>query len=151
MRSAWIVLSALLVLGCSSDRPRKGEDPQLLLDRIWIDRLPEKHTEYSQIMLVLAGQPIGVFQRASSYDMHLEVFMYRREGGRVAYRFPQSDKKGELTYRIAGCNDLPPFDLCLELSQNPWGGPKRYHGMRDEAGVTLLSEIRHGLEAHLPR
>src|SRR5262245_27701730 len=102
MRATVAVLLAITyAAACSTDRPGRGEDPKLLLDRIWIDRLPERHTEYAQVMLVLGDQPAGIFQKASSYDIHLEFFMYKRDGGKLAYRFPQSEKKGDLGYRIS--------------------------------------------------
>ena len=111
-----------------------------------MDRLPEKHTDYMQAVFVLGERPLGIFQKASSYDIRLELFWYGREGARLKYRFPQTDKKGDVTYRVVKCDDLPPFDLCLELNKNPWGGPKRYHGMRDDSGHERVATLRRSLE-----
>ena len=61
--------------------------------------------------------------------------------------FPQSDKNREVNFRISQCDDLPPFDLCLDLSENPWGGPRRYYGLADpDQEQELLGARRHELE-----
>ena len=68
MRHAVALALLAAVLGACSDSPddRRGEDPKLLVDRIWVDRLPEKHTDYMQAMFVIGARPLGVFQKASS-------------------------------------------------------------------------------------
>ncbi len=35
------------------------------------------------------------------------------------------------------CDDLPPFDLCLTMSKNPWGGPKKYYSTNDPDSAAL--------------
>ena len=109
----------------------RGENPALLLDRVWVDSKPEKYTDYTQAMLVLSNAPIGIFQKASAYQATMEVFEHRQREGRLAVHFPQTGKKREIRFRVRECDDLPPFDLCLDLAANPWGGPKRYFGLSD--------------------
>jgi hypothetical protein len=109
------------------------EDPSMIFGRLWVDSSPAKDTDYVHALALLKRLPVGVFQRASSYRMVAERFDYRRKNNRLELTFPQSGKEAALTYRIWACDDLPPFDLCLELSRNPWEhGPKRYHGMREQ-------------------
>src|SRR5262245_45048871 len=104
-RTTYTTLLLLAVLGCETRRPVK-EDPRLLYDRVWVDRLPEKHTDYMQALFVLGARPVGVFQKASSYDLHLEFFFYTREGeGHLKYRFPQSEKQGAVRYQVRACHD----------------------------------------------
>ncbi len=45
---------------------RRGEDPSLLLDRLWVDSKPEKYTDYMHALITLGDVPIGIFQKASS-------------------------------------------------------------------------------------
>ena len=128
----------------------RGADPALLLDRVWVDSKPEKYTDYTHAMLVVSGAPIGVFQKASAYQATIELFEYKRRDAQLAVLFPQSGKKRETRYRIRECRDLPPFDLCLDLAENPWGGPRRYHAMKDsEAERAQLGDLRHELEHRL--
>jgi hypothetical protein len=147
-----LIVGSLAVAGCGGGADdRRGEDPKLLYDRVWIDHLPEKHTDYIQAMFVLGARPVGVFQKASSYDLHLEAFFYAREGTtQLKYRFPQTEKKGDVRYKITACNDQPPFDLCLELSRNPWGGPKKYYGQREDSDDARLVKLKGELVQQLP-
>ena len=128
----------------------RGADPALLLDRVWVDSKPEKYTDYTNAMLVVSGAPIGVFQKASAYQATIELFEYRRHDASLAVHFPQSGKKRQTRYRIRECKDLAPFDLCLDLAENPWGGPRRYYAMKDqEAERARLGGLRHELEHRL--
>lgn len=104
----------------------RGGDPALLLDRVWVDSKPEKYTDYTHALLVLSGAPIGLFQKASAYQATTEIFEYKRRDGLLGVLFPQSGTKRETKFRIHECSELPPFDLCLDLAKNPWGGPRRY-------------------------
>jgi hypothetical protein len=119
----------------------RGEDPSLVLDRLWLDSKPEKYTDYTQYFFILSAAPIGIFQQSSAY---------KRKGDQLLMHFPQTDKNREVSYRIRRCDDLPPFDLCLDLSDNPWGGPRRYYGLADpDQEQELFGARRHLLEHHL--
>ena len=109
----------------------RDEPPAALFNRIWLEKMPESPQDYVQGMFALDEQPYGIFQRSSAFDHHFEIYEYAHSSGKLKLTFPQSSKKAELTFTIKGC-DVPPFDLCLTLSDNPWGGPKKYYGFRDE-------------------
>jgi hypothetical protein len=145
-----LVAGALVYLvwpGPSSKGALDGGDPSLLTDRVWLEKMPTAPTQHIHVMLALDEAPLGVFQKGSAYQATLEVFEYRVEDGRIELRFPQSDKKATVRYRARACSDQPPFDLCLELSKNPWGGPTRYYGFADdEAAAAALGELGHRLE-----
>jgi hypothetical protein len=141
----WFLLLLAIVLAVLWWYYRRGEtevaqreDASLLFNRIWVDSSPEKDTEYIHAMVLVTKLPIGVFQRASSYRFVAERFDYRKRGrGRIELSFPQSGKEDQFKYRIWGCDDLPPYDLCLQLSKNPWeSGPKRFYAMRDQSRAT---------------
>ncbi len=144
-----------LLRGSGDDAPDdteelRGKDPALLLDRVWIDSKPEKYTDYAHVMLVLRDAPIGIFQKASSYQATVELFEHTRRESVLAVHFPQSGSRRQTKYRIRECSDLPPFDLCLELGKNPWGGPRRYYGMTDpDEERAELGALRHELEHRL--
>jgi len=160
----WLILLLILVLaavawwwfhrGAATER-RAGvtrEDPRLLLDRVWIDSKPERHTDYVQAMLMLSDAPIGAFQKASAYHAEIELFEHHRDGAQVKLHFPQSDRTGRFSYQVSRCDELPPFDLCLTLSDNPWKGPRRYYGLSEsDAEARVLGDVRHQLLDQLHR
>lgn len=125
----------------------RGKDPSLLVDRVWLDSRPEKYTDFVHAMLALDGAPIGLFQKASSYQSTTELFEFKRRDAVLSVHFPQDGRKRQTKFRIRECSDLPPFDLCLDLASNPWGGPRRYYGLLDQdREEELLGEHRQRLE-----
>lgn len=128
----------------------RTEDPSLVLDRLWLDSKPEKYTDYTHIFFVISAAPFGIFQQSSAYRSVAELTEYKRKGDRLFMHFPQTDKSREVTFRISQCDELPPFDLCLDLSENPWGGPRRYYGLADpDQEQELFGVRRHQLEHHI--
>ena len=109
----------------------RDEPPATVFNRIWLEKMPDSPQDYVQGMFALDQQPYGLFQRSSAFDYHFELYEYAHDKGKFKVKFPQSEKKAEFTFTIKGC-DVPPFDLCLTLSENPWGGPTKYYGFRDE-------------------
>jgi hypothetical protein len=126
----------------------KDEDPALLFNRIWMESKPEKATDYVHGAYFLSRPQLGIFQRSSAYDFHFERFDYKRDGAKMTVKFPQQDRSADLALHITKCNAPAPFDLCLDLAENPWGGPKRYYGMLEQdddamgpAAVALRSHV----------
>jgi hypothetical protein len=132
----------------SADVAHPRKDARLLYDRVWIDSKPDKHTDYVHAFFILEGAPICVFQKASSYDMHLELCEHNRDGAKVRVHFPQRKQTSHMGYSIRACDELPPFDLCLDLDHNPWGGPKRYYSSTD-ADAADLAGVEEHLRSHL--
>jgi hypothetical protein len=131
-RSLCTTLAALALASAGGCSTLPGEDPSLLIGRVWVESKPEKPTDYAHAAFLVHRPALGVFSRSSSYDFHFERFDYKRDGQRLDLTFPQTGRKAELTFTVTACDALPPFDLCLDLSANPWGGPKRYYGKRKQ-------------------
>jgi hypothetical protein len=150
----WILLILLILLiylgwrwwngGFDDDARAERGDPALLFDRIWIDHIPESRVEYVHFFVALSDHPIGVFQKSSEYRVEAEFFAYSRKDRALKVHFPQTRTSKSFRYKIDECDDLPPFDLCLELSKNPWGGPKRYYGSSDGRASGSMSQEEIG-------
>lgn len=153
----WLLIIVLLLLAYlawkylfgdgAADRGQEARDGEaaLILDRVWVDGEPERYTDFVHAMLMLSDIPMGVFQKASAYQMKLEVFEFKREASRIGVRFPQTGTSKRFSYKVRRCNEKPPFDLCLDLSANPWRGPKRYYSLSDDHASDALV----GVEARL--
>jgi hypothetical protein len=138
-RTLFVVI-AILVLAYLAWRYLGGgehrvaaENPDLGVNRLWVDSAPERYTDKVNIFVMVDYARLGIFQEASSYAGRFELFDYRRKGAEVDLRFPQDGRAGQISYTVTECNDLHPYDLCLDMKKNPWGGPTRYYGMRDES------------------
>jgi hypothetical protein len=129
----------------------KDEDPSLLFNRIWMESKPENPTDYVHGAYFLSRPQLGIFQRYSAYDFHFERFDYKREGAKTTLLFPQTNRAAELTIHITKCSAPAPFDLCLDVGENPWGGPKRYYGMTaQEDEERVLGPSAAALRSHVP-
>jgi hypothetical protein len=130
--------AAPVVAGCG--KAPVGEDPSLIFDRVWLEREPRDPKDYVHAAYLIPRPALGVFQRGSSYDFRTERFDHQRDGGALTLTFPQSGRSAKITFTITACTDVPPFDLCLDLSDNPWepsrdgaaggSGPKRFRSIR---------------------
>ncbi len=148
-----IVIAVLIYLGWRYLHPKGGdghssasESPELILDRVWVDSKPERYTDYLHAFIILDDAPIGAFQKASSYRSLFEIFEYSRDKNQVRVVFPQTETKRKFTYEVTRCDDLPPFDLCLTFSKNPWNGPRRYYSFSDDGGAAGSIGLRDRLE-----
>jgi hypothetical protein len=141
---AGVFAIALSTISCGSSV--EGEDPDLIQGRIWFEKLPESKTQYVHALVVASRPKRGAVSKSSAYDIHLEIFEYAREESKVKLKFPQTDKKAEFSYTIKKC-DADPFDLCLDLDKNPWGGPKRYYAQQSGGSVEEAAEIAAALQA----
>ena len=93
----------------------------------------------------------GLQVRVHAGPRRFEIFEYRREGPKADVRFPQDGRESHLEYTITACDELRPFDLCLDLADNPWGGPKRYYGLRDQESSDAMQALDRSLRAATER
>src|SRR4029079_18356785 len=82
--------------GSGPDASDGGEDPSLLLDRVWVDSQPEKLTDYVQASYFAGRQSLGVFQKSSAYDYRFELFRWKRDNKQVELTFPQTGKAAKV-------------------------------------------------------
>jgi hypothetical protein len=155
-RSRLLVLAVLLACTglfvlwrrAGTSRGATLEDPSLIDGRVWIEKRPDKLTEYVHAAFFVTRANIGFFERASSYDFRVEMADITRRDARLRVHFPQSGRDANLTYEVRACKDLPPFDLCLTVSENPWAGPRRYFGFsRPEDEAASLGDTATRLRA----
>lgn len=127
--------------GCScSEGDTAAEDPSMLAGRVWFEKKPERPEDLIHHLFVAKRPARGVFARASAYQVNLEIFEYERDKEKVRLVFPQDARKKAFDFKITAC-DVDEFELCLELSDNPWSGPKKYYAMREAEADDLGGEL----------
>jgi hypothetical protein len=150
MRFTILLLAALAA--CSSSSPSGKAVPadeagRLLLDRNWLDRMPETERDRLFVYRFVPSMGGGVFQDRTLYKGTFELFSFTVDGDRI--RFVLHETKQDVTSRFAiePVDGPAPFDLKLTIADDP-RGPRVYHGMRGETdrdGARLqqrLSSVR---------
>ena len=108
------------------------DDPELIFDRTWLTPVPEGDREFLHAMIVIRAYDMGLFYKASRYRVEEELFELDHDARTLKMRFPQTGRRATVRYTVSACDDMPPFELCLDLNRNPWGGPRRYYAFRDD-------------------
>jgi hypothetical protein len=117
------------------------EDPSLVVGRAWLDKAPKGPRDVINVLLFAPDAPLGLVHQGSAYDFRTQLFDWRRERDTLDLMMLQSEKRMKLRVHVDACSDQPPFDLCLTLSANPWGGPKKLYGMRNQRRSLELAGV----------
>ncbi len=127
--------AALLVAGAAlwmAHRTDQASGARLLVNRVWVERMPEDSRDVFGKLLVLETPDgkFGVVGRSSTWTHHYEVFLWRLAGDRLTAFFPQHAVRDRVKVRTWACEgEAPePFELCLEVSNDR--GRARFYSMR---------------------
>ena len=134
-----VLLIALLGSACSSaktsDVVGDSEARKLLLDRNWIDRMPETHQDRLHVYRFVPSMGGGVFQDRTLFKGTFELFMFETAGDEIRFNLPETHQKVVSKFRIENVSGPKPFDLKLTIDADP-RGPQVYYGMRSETDRT---------------
>ena len=132
------ILSALAVTACSSkpdarSRQLSASDARdVLIDRNWIDRMPESTTDRLHVYRFVPTMGGGVYQDRTLFKGTFELFLFKVEGGdRIVFQLPETHEKVTSPFTIERVDGPAPFDLKLTIASDP-RGPHVYYGMRSE-------------------
>jgi hypothetical protein len=146
-----VLLLALLGTACSSagksDIVDDSEARKLLLDRNWIDRMPETHQDRLHVYRFVPSMGGGVFQDRTLFKGTFELFTFETAADEIRFNLPETRQKVVSKFRIEKVDGPEPFDLKLTIDADP-RGPQVYFGMRSEtdrngqALETRLQQLR---------
>jgi hypothetical protein len=146
MRLLTILLVAALA-ACSSSTPSKAVSAEeaggLLIDRNWLDRMPETERDRLFVYRFVPSMGGGVFQDRTLFKGTFELFSFTADGERI--RFVLHETKQDVTspFTIEPVDGPAPFDLKLTIPEDP-RGPKVYYGIRaetDRDGTRLQARL----------
>ena len=142
------LLFLLAVAACSSaktsDRIDDGEARRLLIDRNWLDRMPETTRDRLHVYRFVPSMGGGVFQDRTLYKGTFELFMFETSGDEIRFNMPETEQRVVSKFRIDKVDGPAPFDLKLTIDADP-RGPHTYYGMRSETdrdGHVLENRLR---------
>lgn len=94
----------------------------ILVDRLWVDRVPEKDTDKFNFYIFSSEENIALNDQAqSSYRHLLEIFFYRATAHDISYQFPHDRRSGKTAYAVEKLAkpDRNQIDMKLTLVADP--------------------------------
>ncbi len=139
MRVAAFALVAVVSFGACDRAPSThalpaSEAQKLLLNRNWLDRVPEKVDDKLHVYRFVPSMGGGVFQDRTIFFGTFELFTFEADGARIRFNLLHTGDKRISTYTIEPLPTPGPdgVDLMLTIADDP-RGPKRYYGWRKES------------------
>ena len=142
-----VLLLALLGAACSSNKSEIVDDSEarrLLLDRNWIDRMPETERDRLHVYRFVPSMGGGVFQDRTIFKGTFELFQFETAADEIRFNLLETHDKVVSKFRIEEVDGPDPFDLKLTIHADP-RGPQVYYGMRsetDRAGTALEARLQ---------
>lgn len=136
--------------GCSKSQQQLVPAQQaqsLLLDRNWIDRLPESPRDRLHVFRFVPTMGGGVFQDRTLFAGHFELFTFDHDGDTIRFHLHHTGDEHKSGYTI---DRLPerspdgspnPLELHLHLSDTP-RGPSDYYSIRGMNGHDFDEALR---------
>jgi hypothetical protein len=126
---------ALAVTACSSkphDESLSASDARdVLINRNWIDRMPERTTDRLHVYRFVPSMGGGVFQDRTLFKGTFELFMFKVDRDHIVFDLPETRERVTSQFQIEHVAGPQPFDLKLTIFSDP-RGPHIYYGMRAE-------------------
>ena len=134
MRTAIALVLALGACSSSSSpssRVSAQDAPKLLIDRNWMDRMPQTDRDKLHVYRFVPNMGGGVFQDRTLFKGTFELFSFSASGDSITFDLHETKDKVTSRYTIERVDGPEPFDLKLTIPGDP-RGPKVYFGMRSE-------------------
>jgi hypothetical protein len=130
-----ISAACALAAACSSKSTTElsaSDARDVLINRNWLDRMPETQTDRLHVYRFVPTMGGGVFQDRTLYKGTFELFMFKVErGDHIVFDLPETHEKVTSQFKIERVSGPAPFDLKLTISSDP-RGPHVYYGMQAE-------------------
>jgi hypothetical protein len=132
MRTIALVLAVAACSSSSHGTQVQGDEARkLLLDRNWIDRMPQTERERLHVYRFVPSMGGGVYQDRTLFKGTFELFMFETTADEIRFVLPETHQKVTSHYRIDAIDGPAPFDLKLTIDADP-RGPHTYYGVRAE-------------------
>jgi hypothetical protein len=131
---ASLLVAASAVTACSKSSPQlsASDARDVLIDRNWIDRMPETTKDKLHVYRFVPKMGGGVYQDRTLFKGTFELFMFTVErGNHIVFTLPETHEKVTSEFKIEKVDGPAPFDLKLTIPSDP-RGPHEYYGIRAE-------------------
>lgn len=157
-RSLGLLALGLLALGsgCSSKKLANvpaDEAQRLLLDRNWLDRVPESARDRLHVFRFVPSMGGGVYQDRTLFAGTFELFSFEQDGQRIRFHLHHTGEEVSAPYTIERLPGDSPLDLHLHIVDSP-RGPHDYYSLRGmqarSPGPGQAAELDAELRSLLP-
>jgi hypothetical protein len=128
---AGLSIAAAACHGQASPQLSKDDARAVLIDRNWLDRMPENMTDKLHVYRFVPSMGGGVFQDRTLFKGTFELFMFKVTGDHIVFDLPETGQKVTSQFTIETVAGPAPFDLKLTIWSDP-RGPHTYYGIRAE-------------------
>ena len=125
---AWMVRVALRPPNTNVRAVVNQNAASLLLDRLWIDRVPQRDTDRFNLYVFMSEEQMGLNDQAQSIYRHLlEIFLYDANSREIRFHFPHDSRAAKSAYTVERLarperNDI---DLKLTIAADPQNGNQK--------------------------
>jgi len=132
MRTVSLVLVGVLA-ACShkSAQVDDADAAKLLINRNWLDRMPETERDRLHVYRFVPDMGGGVYQDRTLYKGTFELFTFEVSGDKIRFVLPETHDEVTSRFKIEEVDGPKPFDLKLSISDDP-RGPHIYYSWRSE-------------------
>lgn len=133
-----LVVALALAAGCTGGKATTSLPPdqakQLLINRNWIDHLPQKIDDKLHVYRFVPSMGGGVFQDRTIFFGTFELFAFETDGEKIRFNLLHTGDKKTSRFTIAPLDPPGPdgVDLKLTIDDDP-RGQKVYYGWRKES------------------
>ena len=136
MRTLLAISAVCAFAAACSSKPKTelsaSDARDVLINRNWLDRMPETQTDRLHVYRFVPTMGGGVFQDRTLFKGTFELFMFKVEGGdHIVFDLPETHEKVTSQFKIERVSGPAPFDLKLTIFADP-RGPHVYYGMQAE-------------------
>ncbi len=143
------LVAAIAAAGCSakstssSHHLADSEARDTLIDRNWLDRMPQTQTERLHVYRFTPSMGGGVYQDRTLFKGTFELFLFKVDGDQIVFQLPETHERVASQFSIDKVDGPAPFDLKLTFWNDP-RGPREYYSVRaetDRDGAALEAKL----------
>lgn len=96
--------------------PPEAAAPSVLVDRLWIDVIPQRESDKFNFYIFSSEDNIGLNDKAESVYRHLlEIFFYNANNNQITFQFPHDRRSLKSGYKVEKLSK-PKDDVDLQLT-----------------------------------
>jgi hypothetical protein len=125
----------------SSSHAAQPTDERIVLDRLWIDHLPQNPRDEITVFAAFTQEPMGIHQATSQWRGKYEIFQFEGTGDELRVVYPQTGERETVKATARACDENG-WEYCLVLKGSS-RGVKKYYSMEGwEIGSLSAADSR---------